>query len=209
MLYFLFVCGILLFALSIYALFKIDKQKDNPNYKKAKIATWLTLILGATFIIIPRSVWKVEKAAAERNAAKKTTYELNNFKEKYTEKARSFNAKTDFDWIIKNGEKGDTITLQINSNASVLISLKQNQKHEVAGIFVMVGNDHPSDMLEALYVIYSIISVFETDRNADDIPDFVTEIFNQPEGTKFPSKNITYSVSQVYGNTVLSILVNK
>lgn len=68
MLYFLFICGILLLILSVYSLFKIEKSKDNPNYKKAKIATWIVIIIGAIFIIIPRSVWKVEKTRAEKEA---------------------------------------------------------------------------------------------------------------------------------------------
>ena len=74
----------------------------------------------------------VDNNAKKENASNKASTSnilpVKNFIKSYTENAKAINAKYDFDWTVKTGEKADTINIKLNEYCSILIGLKKNKK---------------------------------------------------------------------------------
>jgi hypothetical protein len=207
MLYLIFILGILLVILSFVAIFKINKAKDNPNYKQANIAAWICLLLGAVCVIVPRCVWKTEKPVSKTETKKEVIkLTLQDFSTTYTPAAKLYDAPAGFVLNIETGEKADVAKAKINDISSISIAIEKGSERKITGIMIFVGNSSDSDkMMEALKTTYAIVKIFEPDRTAESIPEFVQKILNMESGKSANSNNVIYTVNQALNNTILTI----
>lgn len=218
MLYLVLGCGILLIPLSLYAIFKIEKAKDNPNYKKAKIAAWVSLFIGAVCIIIPRNIWKSEKAVAEIRTKKEIQtvkiLTLNEFVSAYSQNASLFNANANLDWSVESGEKADIGVARVNNICRIQASSEKAPNRELIGVMFFVSSTNSSknseaEMWESLFSAYTVVKTFEPNRSTESIPEFVAKLFELDPEHSITSGNLTYKLFQLGSNTIISISYNK
>ncbi len=195
--------------LVIFGVFSLIELKKTAKDEKAKKNTKISVIV--LFVIaVPCIFWGLKgKSKNFKNKNVKITYTLQDFEKLYSEKAKKFNAKSDFDWTVKEGEKGDSVTLKINSSGSELISLNKNPEHTIQGIFVLIDTENQLEMFNTLCVLYGTVSVFEPKKTPEEIMSFVQKILSLSEGEKLSSNNVDYSLKTITSNIISICLLIK
>ena len=161
-----------------------------------------------TFVAIPiiavhSFLFSPAKTEAKKEVVRLT---LQDFLTAYAQSAPMFGAQSGFVLNIESGEKADTAKAKINDISSINISVEKTSEKRLLGVMIFVSNSNDSaKMWEALTVTYAIVKIFETERSAESIPEFVQKLLNTDSGSSTSGENVVYTVNQVAGNTILSI----
>lgn len=147
---------------------------------------------------------KTEKTIEKKEIDRLT---LQDFSTAYAQYAPLFGAKSGFVLNFESGEGADIARAKINDISSLDISVEKTSERKLLGVMIFVASSNDSaKMWEALTTTYAIVKIFEKDRTAESIPDFVQGLLNMDSGTSTRGENVIYTVNQISGNTILSIL---
>lgn len=174
------------------------------------------ILAGAFFLIIGISVlflYKPDTVSKEQVSNKITDSKiltLQNFIKSYTKNAKAINAKYDFDWTVKTGEKADTINIKLNEYCSILIGLKKTKSNDVSSTTIVIGGDaDETTTLEILAVLYAFVQTFNPEQGFGEVPAFVSDLVNQKSGYEVKRGGVIYSLNMVAGNIIIMMSYDK
>lgn len=201
----------------VFGLFGIIYPIIKRNVIIARGQKPLPAILGgAFFLIIGISVlflYEPDTVSKEQVSNKITDSKiltLQNFIKSYTKNAKAINAKYDFDWTVKTGEKADTINIKLNEYCSILIGLKKTKSNDVSSTTIVIGGDaDETTTLEILAVLYAFVQTFNPEQEFGEVPVFVSDLVNQKSGYEVKRGGVIYSLNMVAGNIIIMMSYDK
>ena len=200
MYYILAFIAFLCFSLGIFLLVS---KKRKVNAGVACLAIGICTFIAIPIIALHSFLFSPTKTETKKEFVRLT---LQDFSNAYTPSAQLFGAPVGFVLNFESSEKVDIAKTKINDISSLSIVVEKTSERKINGIMIYVGNSNDSEkMMEALKTTYAIVNIFETERAAESIPDFVQKLLNVDSGTSTTSGNVIYTVNQVLNNTVLSI----
>lgn len=208
MLYILIVIGVFLIGIVPYLAIKGKNAPDKNGFRKALVSMASIGIVAIVIGVIGLQFQDVDNNAKKENASNKASTSnilpVKNFIKSYTENAKAINAKYDFDWTVKTGEKADTINIKLNEHCSILIGLKKTKSNDVSSATIVIGgNADEKNTLEILAVLYAFVQTFNPEQEFGEVPAFVSDFVNQKSGYKVKRGDVIYSLNMVAGNIII------
>lgn len=214
MLYILIIVGVFLIGIVPYLAIKGKKAQDKKGFRKAFVSIASIGIVAIVIGVVGLQFQDIDNNVKKENASNKPAgsniLTLKDFIKSYTENAKAINAKYDFDWAVKTGEKADTIKIKLNEYCSILIGLKKTKSNDVSSTTIVIGGDaDETTTLEILAVLYAFVQTFNPEQEFGEVPAFVSDLVNQKSGYEVKRGGVIYSLNMVAGNIIIMMSYDK
>ncbi|MBQ9206883.1 MAG: hypothetical protein IJ158_09240 [Treponema sp.] len=198
-----YILGFIAFLLLALGIFLMVSKNRKVTIGFICVALAICTFVAIPIIAVHSFLFSPAKTESKKEIVRLT---LQDFSTAYAQSAPLFGAQSGFVLNIESGEKADIAKAKINDISSINISLEKTSEKKLLGVMIFVGNSNDSvKMWEALSATYAIVKIFETDRSAESIPEFVQKLLNMDSGGSTNGSNVIYTVNQALGNTILSI----